>query len=604
MAEASPVTDNLRDIYNQRKGMQTFKERDAKVHVFENYYQGRSAQKSTSGQVSYRPHLVDSGANAVPEDNGYAVNLSRRVVSHFGSTFARPPKLWKSPQGDDLKTAELHTDWLKQVMHQSRILTLHPRQAHWLSLRGDCVYSTDWDVKKKQVLIRTYDPAWCYPQFSNLDMGAVDDMLICFTVSSRWAKNQYGVTISDETCQVFIYWDEEVRRVQVNDIKIGAMDRDHRLGFCPFRWVFGAPDGSLAQADVRDLPALQDLYNENLLLALDAIRKQVDPAYYGTGLKGNLTPEPGEVVSIPNENAKVAVFPSGGDPAIIMGVMSMLEQNIEATSGMSPISSRGQAGGSIVTGSAVRHQVEAIEARVESRRAMLEDTYAQVGEQCFRVLEKIFPKEELTFPTKTGFETISGDDVKEWYTCFAQYGDYLGLSPTERVQASLQGLGRIYDDHMAIRLADLPDTTPEAMVARIADYQERQGITTGRAQALSQLAAQEAQQSAPSPDKLGSGPPPVPPEAAPQKPGLPPTPGVAGLNVSLEDVSRALKMVETRLKGPVWATGDLAIVGVSASPMVKVGLQRDLAIVNSVMQALHGIAVVETPKEMPLLELV
>jgi hypothetical protein len=593
---------NLREMYEHRKGKANFRERDAIVKVFEAYYQNRNP-KTNETTISYRPELIDPGISQQPNDQ-FAVNLSRRVISHFGATFARPPKLWKSPLGDDHKTADNHTAWLQQVMAQSRIKTLHPRQAHWLSMRGDAVFGVDWNKDKKQVLIRTYDPAWCYPQFSNLDLGEVDDMLIAFSVPTEWAKTTYGVTIPGETCHVYIYWDHQVRRVQVDNTEIGSMDRQHDLGFCPFRWVFGSPDGSLAQADVRDLPPLQDLYNENLSLALDAIRKQVDPSYYGTGLKGNLVPEPGTVVSIPNENAKIAVFPSGGDPAIIMGVMSMLEQNIEATSGISPISSHGQAGGSIVTGSAVRHQVEAIEARVESRRAMLEDAYAQVGEYSLRVLEKIFEKEELSFPTKTGEETIKGADVDGWYTCFAQYGDYLGLSPTERVQASLQGLGRIYDDHMAIRLADLPDTTPEEMVARIADYQERQAVSTGRGQALGQLAAQEAQQNAPSPDKLGSAPPSVPPEAAPQKPGPPPTPGVAGMNVTLEDVTRALKMVETRLKGPVWATGDLAIVGMSASPMVVVGLSRDLPIVNSIMQSLHGMAVADVPKEMPRLELV
>src|SRR4029077_7215725 len=98
-----------------------------------------------------------------------------------------------------------------------------------------------------------------------------------------------------------------------------------------------------------------------------------------------------------------------------------------------------------------------------------------------------------------------------------------------------------------------------------------------------------AQQSPPPPEQMGQ-PPGVPPDAMPQKPGTPPVPGAAGFNVSIEDVVRALKLIETQLKGPVWASGDLAVVGMSSNPMVMVGVQRDLPIVNSVMQALHGIA--------------
>lgn len=592
---------DLREIHEKRAGMLMFKERDVATKVFDNYYQSRDPQREGVPQLTYRPHLIANLDTGASEDHRYAVNLSRRVVSYFASTFSRPPKIWKSPLGEDMKTAELHTYWLRHVLNQSRILTLQPRQSHWLSLRGDCVYGTDWDEDK--VLIRTYDPNWCYPQFSNLDLGAVDDMLIAFQAPTKWANDHYGTQAKGETVHVYIYWDEQIRQVQVGDQPVSSMDRRHDLGFCPFRWVFGSPDGSLAQADVRDLPALQDLYNENLLLALDAIRKQVDPAYYGTGVKGNLTPEPGTVLGIANDQAKIAVFPSGGDPAIIMGVMQMLESNIEATSGISPISAHGMAQGSIVTGSAVRHQVEAIEARTETRRSALEDAFAQIGAQCFRILESQFKKKEMTFPGKEAQVTINGGDVAGWYTCAAQYGDYLGLGPQERVQAALMGLGRIYDDHMAIRLADLPDTTPEKMVARVADYQERQAVTTGRAQALAQLAAQAAQQKPPGQESLGQ-PAGIPPSAMPQPPTQPPAPGTAAMNVTLGDVSRVLALIKTQLKGPVWAAGELAVVGMSPNPMLVVGVQKDLAIVNSVMQSLHGIAVVNVPPDMPRLELV
>jgi hypothetical protein len=592
---------DLRELFEHRRGETVFKERDVATKIFENYYQSRDPQKPGVPQLTYRPYLVDNVSAASDDNRRYAVNLSRRVISYFGSLFAQPPAIWKSALGDDQKSADLHTAWLQHVLLQSRIKTLQPRQSHWLSLRGDAVYHVDWDEEK--IRLRTYDPSWCYPAFSNLDIGKVEDILIVFQTSTRWANQHYGTNEQGDSAYVYIYWDEYQAQTQINRTRIPALDRNHDLGMCPFRWIFGSPDGTLAQSDIRDIPSLQDLYNENLLLALDSIRKNVDPAYWGTGFKGNLTPESGTVLAIPNEAATINRFDAGGDAPMIMGVMSMLNQNVEATSGISPISSSGRAQGSIVTGTAVRNQVEAIEARVETRRAAFEDTFSQLGATCFEVLEKIFPKHEQTFPTKAGEQTLKGVEVNGWYDCQAQYGEYFSLDPQMRVQAALSGLGRIWDDKMAIRLAKLPDTTPEEMSARIADYQERQAITTGRAQALSQLAGQTAGQQA-KPEDVGGQPSPGPPAGSLPQPASPaPAPGMAQLNVSIQDVQRALALIKPQLRGPVWATADLAVVGMSSNPMVVVGLERDLPIVNSVMQSLHGIALPDSGVHQPRLEL-
>lgn len=570
--------------------------------MFEGYYHARDPKKPGVPQLTYRPYLIDNVNTSSADDHRYAVNLSRGVVSYFASTFARMPRLWKTPLGDDIKTADSLTAWLHAVFKHSRMGTLQPRQAHWLSLRGDAVYGVDWDEKENKVLVRTFDPGWCYPQFSALDLGAVEDMLIATKVPGRWAKETYGYITGKDSVMLYIYWTDQDRMVQIEEAVIDSQTRHHKLGFCPFRWVFGSADGTMAQADVRDLASLQDLYNENLLLAMDSVRKGVDPAYWGSGIKGNLQPTPGEVLGVPNENAKIQRFETGGDPQITMAVMSMLSETIHQISGMSPISAQGRAGGSIVTGTAVRNQVEAMETRMETRRATLEDVFEQVSEQCFRVLEKIFPTKEMTFPDAEGqSQSIKGSDVKKFYDCAARYGDLLGLGPRERMQVAMTGLGRIYDDRMAIRLADLPDVTPDQMVNRMNDYQDRQAIVVGRGQGLGQVAAQAVTQKPPA---AASGEPPGPPSGSqPQPPSPPPTPGIAGMQVTLQDVERALALIKAQLKGPVWATGDLAVVGMSAQPMLVVGLERDLPLVNSVIQGLHGLAVTDAPKGMPRLEI-
>lgn len=591
----------LRDIYVRRKGDTTFKERDIAYRVFENYYNARDPKRPGIPQITYRPHLIDDITTSTEDNHRYTVNLHRGVVAYFASTFAKIPRTWKTPLGGDEKLAGEHTRWLRSVFKNSHMGSLQPRNSHWLSLRGDCVYGVDWDEKDKRVLIRTYDPAWCYPQFSAIDLGAVENMLIAIEVPAHWAEEKYGVkTPGRETTHLFIYWDDQIMRVDVGETQVESQYREHKLGFCPFRWVFASGDGMLAQADVRDLASLQDLFNENLLLAIDSIRKDVDKAFWGSGLKGNLQPIAGTVLGLPNDNAKIQEFPTGGDPQVIMAVMNMLGQTVTQVGGMSPISASGQARGSIVTGTAVRNQVEASEARLETRRQVLEDTFIELGSYCFRVLETIFPKVEMTYPGKDGMEQIKGSDVQGWYECGAQYGDILGLAPRERMMVALQGLGHIYDDKMAIRLADLPDAEPEDMVSRIDDYQQRQAITAGRAQGLGQVAAQSVQQK---PPPEASGEPPGPPQSAvPQPPSQPPQPGVAGMNVTLHDIEQALLMVKPQLRGPVFAVGDLAVVGMSAHPMVEVGVQRDLALVAPILAGMHGIAVPQAPPGMPRLE--
>lgn len=599
---------DLKKMLEHRQKDNLINERDFAYQVFDAYINSRRSEKSGSSlpQLTYKPFSTARFSFDTPNDHKLAINLSRRVHSYFTSTFSKVPsvrKVARDPDEASQKTADRITLWLDGVFSASRVKAAQPRAASWLSNRGDTVFGVDWDDTKKEIFVRTWDPQWCYPTLHPFDLGGCTDMLITFATTREWAEQTYGVTIKNRNktdVQVFFYWDDKERVVQVEEAKSTTWSFEHKLGRCPFRWVFGNADGMYAQSDIRDVPALQDFYNENLILAMDTIRKQVDKAWIGFGFKKNIKPIPGMAVAVPQENAKLQEFDAGGDPHVIMSVMDMLESGIESSTGISPVSSRGRTSGSPQTGSAVRSQVSAMEARNEARKAAFEDAYEQVGVLCLQVLEKcikgaVKTQHRNAETGKNGYVEVSGEDIDGHYLCEAVYSGFLGASLAERVQYALQGLGRLYGLRTAVGLADIPGVNPASVEKEIDAYQENLAITAARGQAIAQKVAQSAE---PSPQQGGQAP--MPPGAMPQRaqPAPPPGPQEMGMT-TLGDIERTLEAVQGQLHGSVWAIGELAIAGVAASPLLMVGSEKDLGVVTGIMSHLRTAVLPGHPGDMP-----
>lgn len=595
---------DLLKMLDERQSHPLMKARNDAYKLFDNYI--NSKDKKGNVQLSFKPFAqMDVRGTGEGADHKLAINLGRRVHSYFTATFSTVPETWKQPRSDDPSdkdAAERLTWWLTEdVFVRSRVQASQPRQASWLSSRGDAVFAVDWDItdKKKEVLIRTYDPMFCYPTLDPFDVGGVQDILIVFNTSKAWAEKTYGISIKDQgksEVRVLHYWDADHREVQVETQKITAYERQHKLGICPFRWVFGEADGNFAQSDIRDIPSLQDFYNENLLLAMDSIRKEVDKAYIVFGVNKDLTPKPGMAIGVKSSDAKLQEFPAGADPQVIMSVMQMLESGVESTTGISSTSARGQVQG-IGTGAAIRNQVQAVEARNEARKQAFADAYAMVGNYCLRVLEKEIGEDKVGLMGRKNVE-VSGADVDGHYLCQADYGGFVGMELAQRIQAALAGLGRLYDDKEAIRLARIPGANPLEMQKRIDDYQQRLAVTTARAQALAQQAMQAQGEQQPSPAQVGQQP--MPPGAIPQKaqPAPPPGPSQRGLT-TLGDIQRVLESVKNQLHGTVWAVGELAVAGIAAQPLLMVSSERDLPVVTGLMQALHTHVLPGHPGQIP-----
>src|SRR5262249_11720645 len=180
-----------------------------------------------------------------------AVNQVRRVVTHFGSMFSHRPRVFVMPVDQKgLEKAEREGDYIEHVMRTSNLDALHAQQSHFLALRGDAVFAVDWNPKETtspKVMVKVDHPRNCYPLFSPHELAVVEDMLIAMRVHPDWAKKTFnlprGAIDSEKQADLFYYWTATELQVQVEEYNVTREARNHDLGFCPFRWVFGDPSG-------------------------------------------------------------------------------------------------------------------------------------------------------------------------------------------------------------------------------------------------------------------------------------------------------------------------------------------------------------------------
>jgi hypothetical protein len=478
---------DLRELWQDRSTQTAFGERDEAYKIMQSYIDSRNATANNEPLLTYRPLLQDAMKDE--DDSQLTVNHCRRIVSHFTALFSTAPRWW-SLGAEDKEGNENAGILLSQIARLSRLEIIQPRQANWLSARGDCVYGADWN--ERGPVIRSLDPQMCYPAFAPFDPGGVDDMLITYTISASEALRTYGVITKEEQPRVFIYWDRQGRWVQVEEHSIPEWFREHALGFCPFRWVFGGADTTMAQSDIRDVPRLQDLYDEAIQLAMDSMRKDVDPSWWASGVRKEIKPEAGQVTPLP-DGAQVGRFETGGDAQTLIGMMNVARDSIESIAGVSPISMSGQAKGSIVTGAAVRHQVEAVEARTDSRKAMLQGTFAALGEQLFDIA-RMKLRDGVDCVEEIGSRKVR---ITHKLYCQAEYTGFLGLDLPTRVQILMTGLGRLWGLKFAARHINLPGLSPEEAERQVEDYQLDQAKMTAKAQVAGQKITEQAQQGGP-----------------------------------------------------------------------------------------------------------
>jgi len=595
---------NLYELWKQRSEDPQFKLRDVAYRTYENAYLSRTADGNEQN-ITWRPIMLDGQQQADTRGRD-PINLAKSIGLHHTAASARPPRVWNEPGTlENESVAEGNTARIQHVLALSGIKLLQTKQANNLAVRGDAVYGIVWDTsdERRPVRVRVVKPDWCYPAIDDAeDPGLLKDNLIVTTVRKRWAEQAYGIVIpgSESSVHVFEYWDEERRLLWVEKQNIASRAMEHGLGFVPWYWCFNQVPGMYAQADIAETPKMQGLQNELLILAQDALRKTIDKAFYAIGYRGTINPQPGKAIGFPNPNTKIGEFPTAAPPELIMQVMGFIQDHAQSMAGISPISSEGMAQGSIVTGAAVRHQVEAIEARTEAKRTNLEAAYAWIGESILRVIAAKLKDRELTL--RVGRQEIrhSGAVIGDWTRCLASYGSFEGLDTMQRGNWAMQGLGRVHGRPTAISIA-YPERDVEAMEREIDEFQLGQARLSAQAQQEAQQVLQSGAPGSPgggqpggASETLTGGSPGTAPSLRPmQMQQAPPAPGAAMLGgrvSTLSDLKLSVRLLAGQLEGDVYAIGEIAITGMAVAPDVAVTRERDLALVQGAMNS-HNVAV-------------
>jgi len=588
----------LKKLWEERSSSAEFKMRDSAYKIQERTYLSRTPDGQRAN-VTWRPIMLD-GEWTSDGEHKEALNLAKQIGLHHQSSFARAPRVWNTAPSVELDAlAQRNTGLIGQVLRASRVKLVQGGQAHYLAVRGDACYGIGYDqrAKERPIWVKGVDPNRCYPAVDEEQPGRLWDNLITFEVRKSWAEKQYGLDLgqSKATVRVFEYWDDEWRLIQVEEQRAVKHTLHHSLGFLPWCWCYNQIPNRMAQADISETPKIQEYLNDLLVLALDATRRNIDIAYYATGHQGVVEPRPGKVIGFPNPNVRIDQFPTSVPPAMLMQVMSNLQSFAESMAGISPISMEGMAEGSIVTGSAVRHQVEAIEARMETKRSSLEAVYGWVGESILRTYRAKFPDLEMQLRINDQDVKHSGSQVGEWYQCEAAYGSFDGLPAAERGNWAMQGEGRVHGRRTAIQLA-YPDRDVGELEREIDDYQVHQAVLSAKAQQAAQAVMQSGGAgqgggslgvAAPGggPGVQPGGAPPAP--SPPQVPGRPPQPGMAmlGQTTTISDLKLLLQLVQGQVSGDVYAVGEIAITGMTMMPDVAVTRESDQALVAGAMQA-------------------
>ena len=581
----------LQKLWEERSQQPEMKMRDMAYKTYENAYLSRTADGERQN-VAWRPIMLDGQTSDTAGRE--PINLAKQFGLHHTSAMARPPRTWNEPGPGGEDVSQKNTALIHRVFRESEIRLLQVKQAYHLAANGDAVYGLAYDRgedARRRCWVRVVKPIHCYPAIDDAEApGALKDNLITYEVRKGWAERAYGIVVpqNKSTVRVYEYWDDEYRLIQVEKVKVHHMTVHHELGFVPWYWCFNQVPGMFAQADIAETPKIQGAMNELWILGQDAVRRNVDKAYYAVGHKGTVQPQPGKAVGFPNPNTRIDEFPTAAPPQMITQFMAYAQGHAQAMAGISPISSEGMIEGSNVTGSAIRHQVEAIEARAESKRAAVEAAYSWLGEHILNIYEQKLGDHQLRLRIGEQEVSHSGDRVGDWKHCLASYGSFEGLATMDRGNWAMQGLGRVHGRRTAIALA-YPERDVESMEREIDAYQLDQAVLTAKAQAAAQEVLQSGQEPgaanpAPGPggQATGRAAPHAPPVQMPQRP---PEPGIAkmGKPATLDDLKLLLRLLQGKLRGDVYAVGEMAIVGMAIVPEVAVVEDRDLPLVQSTL---------------------
>lgn len=576
-----------------------------------------------------RPVLRLVRQEAQEFERRYLANILSPIVEDQQALIGQMPMAKMLPPGDDdaaKVVATKGTHYLTSTYDFCGFVQHWAEAAFHTKLYGDSclVPEVVADDKRFQgrVAITEVDPHYAFPRFhTGWRRWQLYDLVVAWLMDPADVKDDYGIKVEDEDLepgtelvQVATYISTKQRTTVVG---VSGKQRweeglpqhhiEWDLPFHPAVWIFNKQAGGRhGQSDIGQALGLQDMYDFSLNVATDAeieatysITHVVDPQKFG---EEPFDVGPGETVSSRGGGEIRKISPSP-HPRTALDLAERARTDATRVAGTTQARTDGVLPGSIQTGRAIKASQGPQASRLDLTLALMKRGLEKMNQGVLMLQELAPIAGTMTFDIwgraqgHTFREMFDPQvDIAGWYVTEVTFDRLLGHTHQEKVVQAMQGVaGRLHTRRYGMELIGVED--PEQMEKDV----NEEALADARLEAEKQRMLQEAQQGSASPGA------PVGPQA---KPGIPnvqipamaggpgaqqagPVPLVrpsvlarqnpvsSGLpqGVGLQEVRQ--KLAGEKLKGQVFAVGELAIMGQSKNPQLRVTAFEDYRVVRA-----------------------
>ena len=600
------------------KRLQIYADRDIWYDKLASYYFGKQPQGK-----SYAPTVLAANAQGRPllrqvgesimTNRTYSSQRLAPIVDDYAALQGRMPTSRVDPpdssqQGE--QKSELLTKFLYSTYELSNLETQQAMAGFFQSGLGDTVYILEPEPEELRVVWSVMSPRNVYPRFwHGYRRFEVYDLITIEVWDPDDIKTQLGhypKSDAPEDCTVVIYMSPYQRTVVLGATRPELIRHaEWDLGFCPAAWLFNKVTGHMGMSDIGQSLGQQDFLDWSFNVWADGLVHMTypilvikDPINMG---QDQITIGPGAPPVPVMGSGDVKAVTTAADPRAIEAIMSQTLQDISTATGSSPVRQEGQMHGSIITGRAV-HAVQGPQStRIDGKQAVMGAVWRNLNRMTLAMQERApflrdFDSDIYGRYHGESFQTKfnAKADIDGWYRNSVRWESLVGMNQQQKLQVAYEGIvAEIWDDLYAREMVGVED--PIGMRDRVRSMlMAKMQMQQGMAPAQGAGTASMTQSAGPGTGPTSGGPSVQPPQQPPPQifrpPGLmqpggqPPT-GVP-MGVSREAVQKALERVASKLKGTVYAIGDLALKGQSEQATVAVSDPRDY---SRVLEALRAI---------------
>jgi hypothetical protein len=607
------------DLADRR--IQEFQVRNQLYETYERYYRGLqrdSGQPSILAANSQGRPLLRLSETSGQADRSYSSQRLAPIVDDGAALMGRMPASRSEPPDQSeagLKKAELLTKYLISTHELSAMDRQQAEAGFHLCGLGDACYVLEPVADIRRVTWSVVHPSTAFPSFMwGYRRFEVMDLVVRYSIDAYAARARWGSSVKVEKenkrVSVTIYLSPYQRTIVIgreHPQQVAHTPWD--LGFCPAVWVFNKVNGQMANSDISQSLVQQDALDFTWAVFLDGI---VQNTYPIIGVRNPVSMSndppvvgPGAPPIALGADGDIIVRQTQGDMNAIVFGMQALINDINAASGTSEVRQEGKMHSSIVTGRAVQSVQGPQTSRLEFKLQEVGAGIRRLNEMTLEMQEKApyLGKHEFEifgrYKGQSFRETMTGEDIDGWYRNSVFWEPVTGMNLQQKTAVAYEGMvAKLWDDLRAMELAGVED--PLGMRQRIAQQLQHEAELQGQLQALVQPQQGGGQPPSPGGPSGGAGPAPAQPAVpAPSQGQAAPPPTMiarppafarqaqqAPTGITRQAVEKALKGIAEKLKGTVWALGDLATQGQALHVQLAVSDPHDY---NTVLQVARGL---------------